>query len=216
MVVTTIVIWKCVAKRAPVDTNWAGRSPLADGEFSPDIPLPTEEAIQCVERPSITSNNLLPTMFTKKQFLLDDDSVQANSSKDNLQDGENEVGQSNPTLDILNSSATMPPNINGPEEFKNIPKLTELANSEQQSVVSTKLVNEPPLPEPPKIPILESASARSFNYAYEDTELLDNHLDSCARDEKTQKEPQLFPLPPPCIINEDRLEEFPPPSPEVD
>lgn len=220
MVVTAILIWKCVAKQATVDTNWAGRSPLADSEFYPDLPVPTVEVIQCIQRPSITSNNLFPGMFSKKQTLLEDDSVQANSSKDNLskqcnQDGENQVGQSNPTLDILNPPATMSPSLNVPGELKPMPKLMEMANSEQHSVVSTKLVNESAFPEPSKIPSLELPSPRSCNGVPGNTEVLANHLDTISRDEQTQMEPQLFPRPPSCILNEDRLEEFPPPSPEV-
>ncbi|XP_065503356.1 protein EVI2B [Caloenas nicobarica] len=41
--ISIIVLWKCCKRPVPVDSNWAGRSPFADGD-TPDVFLDPEQA----------------------------------------------------------------------------------------------------------------------------------------------------------------------------
>ncbi|XP_067393810.1 protein EVI2B [Emydura macquarii macquarii] len=65
-----ILLWKCSKKPAPIDPNWAGRSPFADGD-TPDMFVETiKEMDQAPKRTSFFST--LPWKFNKNTHSLDD------------------------------------------------------------------------------------------------------------------------------------------------
>ncbi|XP_069470714.1 protein EVI2B [Ambystoma mexicanum] len=202
MIIAMLVIWKRVAKKAPLDANWAGRSPLADGDTCSQMPIPKENLMQDIQRLSITSSNSLSGMFHKNQLPLEGSDIQANGSKDNLgthnaHDGHNEVSHSNSTVDNLNKCA-LAPILTVPDEFEG----TTAAIEPQ----STESVNLPPPSSPPVSP----------NAADRNSLALVNHLESPSTGKQPQRESELFPYKLPCILNDDFSLELPlpPPPPE--
>ncbi|MEE6469955.1 hypothetical protein FKM82_008820 [Ascaphus truei] len=132
--IAVIVLWKCLKKPNTTDQNWAGPSPLADGEIPEGISNTMKEPAPPRKNLSISCIHPITVMFSKSQMLLED---MSNEVPQNVE----EESSDTKSATAGKFSIPVPPTVAGEKSLSAAPMNQPIA------IVPTDYSNLPPPPD---------------------------------------------------------------------